>query len=205
MDKLCDILSTDNVDDIVKELKKLIKEKVDISGALTHIVDYIVSSAAAEGYIDPDYSPIVDILLENGVDIDRRDEYGSTVLMEASYYGKVELVRVLIERGANINIKDYRNRTILERVFTKIEPTHKKIVNLLIDADKSVNIEDMYDKIPRTVKHPEYMENKYDYNYDDIISRVIMKTMYKRLVNECRKLRGLLEEAEKVNNNKNVK
>ena len=42
-------------------------------------------------------------LLDEGADIDARDEHGQTALMNAAYRGDAELVQLLIGRGASLN------------------------------------------------------------------------------------------------------
>ena len=45
----------------------------------------------------------VKLLIENGADINAKDEDGYTVLMHASFNGYLEIVKYLIEKGANVN------------------------------------------------------------------------------------------------------
>jgi uncharacterized protein len=52
------------------------------------------------------YSAVVNVLLKNGVDIEARDESGSTPLIEAAGYGRLAIVQALLKRGANIEARD---------------------------------------------------------------------------------------------------
>ena len=43
-------------------------------------------------------------LLQSGADIDSRDRYGQTALMQAAHHGHEALVELLIENGADLNV-----------------------------------------------------------------------------------------------------
>ena len=45
-------------------------------------------------------------LLEEGADVNVKDDRGSTALMYASEEGHVETVKLLLEKGADVNAKD---------------------------------------------------------------------------------------------------
>ena len=47
-------------------------------------------------------------LLKSGIDINAKDNDGETALMHASQEGHIEIVRELIERGADINVNIYK-------------------------------------------------------------------------------------------------
>lgn len=52
-------------------------------------------------------------LMDDGVDVDARDQYGGSGLMWASLLGKVEAMQLLLERGAEVNASDKFGRTVL--------------------------------------------------------------------------------------------
>ncbi len=57
---------------------------------------------------------MVKMLIEAGSGADDRDNWGSeTPLMKASYYGKIEIVKFLLENNADIKATDYRGNTPL--------------------------------------------------------------------------------------------
>ena len=56
--------------------------------------------ASYQGHID-----CVSILLENGADVDARNEDDDTALMWATGKGRIEIVKKLLENGANVDTK----------------------------------------------------------------------------------------------------
>jgi ankyrin repeat protein len=101
------------------------------------------------------HKEVVELLLDNGADVDARDKYGFcmipftlekdgkealkeleknvhingwTALMYASQKGYAEIVKLLIEKGANVNAKDDRGFTAL---MLASQNGHKEIVELL--------------------------------------------------------------------------
>ncbi len=53
----------------------------------------------------------VKLLLDAGADVNAVNEGDFTALHAAAYRGLNEVIRILVERGANINARDYRGRT----------------------------------------------------------------------------------------------
>ena len=51
-------------------------------------------------------SDIISFLIENGADVNAADNRGCTALMRAAYIGYPELVRTLLDHGADKYIKD---------------------------------------------------------------------------------------------------
>lgn len=70
-------------------------------------------------------------LLEQGVDIDSKDEHGQTALMHAAHEGRTELVRLLIDRGADMNVTAKYNFTAL---MLSLIAHHPEIARTLIEA-----------------------------------------------------------------------
>ena len=50
---------------------------------------------------------MVDLLIENGADINDMDKNGYTPLLIASWYGNEEVVKKLIDNRANIDYSEY--------------------------------------------------------------------------------------------------
>ena len=56
---------------------------------------------------------MVQLLLENGANIEARDQRGETALMMAIRKDDLEMVQLLLEHGANIEARDQRGETAL--------------------------------------------------------------------------------------------
>ncbi len=65
--------------------------------------------------------------LDKGVDVNAKDEFGSTPLHPATYSGHKEVVELLIANGANVNTKD-QGWTPLD---IAIEFEHSEIADIL--------------------------------------------------------------------------
>jgi len=58
---------------------------------------------------------IIQLLIENGGDVNHQDDFGVTTLMTvAQFKRRVPLIRFLLEKGADITIKDNDNKTALD-------------------------------------------------------------------------------------------
>lgn len=53
-------------------------------------------------------------LIDLGANIDAIDDNGDSPLFEAAHEGSFETVRILVERGADINISNRSNKTSLD-------------------------------------------------------------------------------------------
>ena len=112
------------------ELVKLIinkskKAKKDLSsGAL--------SEAAKKGDLK-----MVKFLIKAGIKVDERSSFGSeTPLIKAAYYGKIEVLKFLLEIGADIKASDYRGNTPL---LNAAWSGHTKIVGELLKQGAKIN------------------------------------------------------------------
>ena len=82
--------------------------------------------------------------IEQGADINARDEKGIDALVYAIVHGHVEIVKLLVEQGADVNSKNRDKETAL--MYAAHFATHKKhveIVKLLIQAGADVNARDI--------------------------------------------------------------
>jgi hypothetical protein len=75
-------------------------------------------------------------LLDAGVDVNSKFRYGATALSYACDHGQLEVVKVLLARGAEVNVKDtFYGATPLtwaSSPATKRKPEHAEIVGLLL-------------------------------------------------------------------------
>lgn len=95
---------------------------------------------------------LVQLIQSRLVDIDvPLDNYGRTLLHRMAYYLDVELVKVLIEHGVNIRLRDYAGNTALHIAIQSyrngaliynngpdVIENLKSIIRLLIEADKKL-------------------------------------------------------------------
>ena len=72
----------------------------------------------------------VKALLDKGASVDAKTRYGATPLFYASDRGSVEVVKLLLERGADVNVKDtFYNAT---PIVWAAQRNHPEVVKLLI-------------------------------------------------------------------------
>lgn len=96
-------------------------------------------------------------LLQDGVDINCKWEYGESLLHKAVDYKDLEMVNYLIESGANINAKDNFGRTPLYCAdpITILGPA-KDMAKLLLEKGADINVRDKNGATPlHYVKHEE--------------------------------------------------
>lgn len=95
--------------------------------------------------IENDDHPIVMGLLKKGVDINSRDEGGSTPLMRASLLAYNDLVDFLIHSKADVNLHDNAGFTALHYAAQEY---HEEIARKLIEAGADVNSQDIHGNSP---------------------------------------------------------
>lgn len=66
--------------------------------------------------VEKDHIDILQLLIDNGADIEARTLGGETALVLACRYLNTDTVELLIENGADINAKTSEGQTLLERV-----------------------------------------------------------------------------------------
>jgi hypothetical protein len=71
------------------------------------------SDVKSQNETDEKRAPMIDTILQNGAEIDARDEHGWTALMWASWSGLTKTTTRLIELGANTKIADHKGNTAL--------------------------------------------------------------------------------------------
>jgi len=94
--------------------------------------------------------------LNEGSDVNKKDEQGQTPLHHAAHDGKKEVAVVLLERGAKVNAKDDEGRTPLHLASKN---GHAPLVDLLLAKKAQVNSRD---KNSRTPLHHAALREKND-------------------------------------------
>jgi len=89
----------------------------------------------------------VEVLLSQDYDIDARDRYGQTALMNAARRGDLGLVRLLIARGAALN---HTAKYHLTALMLAVINSHPDIVRALVAAGADTRIEGSRASFART-------------------------------------------------------
>ena len=167
--------------------------------------------------------------IEGGLDINKQDDDGSTLLMEAVARGKEEIVGYLLDNGADINIQDENSETALwyykDAMYKTDDP--EKIVQMLLEAGAwflpNVNgkmvidmAEDLYDELAselayRNAYNSPYSHgsnNRYEYRNNSLtlgrIQREITEENRAREQAEQKEMANRYLAKEKAENNANA-
>jgi ankyrin repeat protein len=79
----------------------------------------------------------VERLLDAGCPVDARDSHGQTALMNAARLGHIDVVRLLVARGANL---DVTAKFRLSALMLAIVNGHEEVAGLLVDAGADLAI-----------------------------------------------------------------
>ena len=83
--------------------------------------------------------------IHSGIDINTKDKYGCTALINASDSNKKKVVRLLIELGADINIRDDEGQTaLMKAAFVNAD----EVVAILIRSGADINVKDNQGQTP---------------------------------------------------------
>ena len=88
---------------------------------------------------------IVTYLVDNGADVNSKNNYGDTPLTEACSYGSLEIVKYLVDKKADVNPQDDEGDTPLTNAcsYGSLE-----IVTYLVDNGADVNSKNIYGNTP---------------------------------------------------------
>ena len=88
--------------------------------------------------------PMIQLLLDNGADVNVTDVYGITPLMDASVRGDLDAVRLLLDNGANINAQNCDGDTALHFAASTTHCFH--ILQLLVARGAVIGIQNSDEK-----------------------------------------------------------
>ena len=100
-------------------------------------------NAAMRGHKD-----VVQILIDQGVDCDRENQWGETPLWMAAFYGHTEVVKHLLDVGANPNKADVHGRTPLH---CAARSGHRYVVQVLLEEGANRHVTDSDGRTPKDV------------------------------------------------------
>lgn len=82
---------------------------------------------------------ILNLLFENGADINCKDDIGNSLLYYAAYMGDIEFVKLLLCKNVKLDVQGGQDKTAL---ICAVQHNHLDIVKLLVDAQADPNIRD---------------------------------------------------------------
>lgn len=148
-----------------EKLNKRLKYAV-VDGSINRVRKAIEAGALINAYPNIIYAvsgtnrniQLIRLLIENGANVNIKDEDRKTPLMVAAFYNNPEVVRLLIDNGADVNVKDYTDKYPLthavyshpielvhsmQRPFGLTEQQNtREIIHMLVDNGADVNLLD---------------------------------------------------------------
>jgi ankyrin repeat protein len=85
----------------------------------------------------------VERLIQTGADPNTQDKHGKTPLYYAVYFNRETIVKYLIEKGANVNLRSFDGASLLHVAI--IEKADHAIIKLLIEA--GINVNERHEKL----------------------------------------------------------
>ncbi|KAE8358042.1 ankyrin repeat-containing domain protein [Aspergillus caelatus] len=113
-------------------VKVLLQHGADIDGKGGRYASPL-SAALMEGH-----QPVVEIILRHGADLNSVSSLrGWTALHVVSFIGHMEAVKLLLEKGADITVRDHEGRTPLHLAMDK---GHLEVVKLLLERGADIPV-----------------------------------------------------------------
>jgi ankyrin repeat protein len=86
-----------------------------------------------------DSRDVLDVLIQNGADVNARNAKGETAAMEAAAMGLSSSVKFLVEKGANLTVRDNDGQNLLHKLAARKDIPAKEISGILdILTDDSI-------------------------------------------------------------------
>ncbi len=96
-----------------------------------------------EMFLQPNAYELISNAILDGVNINQKDGFGMTILHQAIFKKKVDVVSLLINAGAKLDAKDYNGQTPLHAAVQYLDDNKAVgIVNLLISKGATLDLED---------------------------------------------------------------
>ena len=194
------LLGSKNIDILKLMIKKKINiNQIDINGEnildeVLYILDLQLKSPKQLLQLEGNYSlitkdtkylEIARILIENGLDINKMDENGSTTLSKEVEKKNYEHVEFLIDCGADVNIKNINGKTLLLNEVMKGNSNYRMIDFLirngadieLRDGEEKTIIDDLVEIILIQKGFKEEDFEKYPDIYEDEDYDLLLKKM----------------------------
>lgn len=110
---------------------------------------------------------LVDKFLDEGIDVNWQTDDGVNALMLASFAGEHQIVKTLLEHGADVNTTCQKNRTALHDAVAGLvaEGKSKKVANLLLSAGADIHCKDNNEYTPA-----DYARQRYSEEYVELLS-----------------------------------
>lgn len=116
---------------------------------INEIEDIILDMGCTAEYMPDEEDVIPDSQIISSIrkinNLDQPDRDGRTLLMNAACYGRVEIIKYLINHGASVNVKDKSGLTALHFA---VKDANKGIIILLLDAGADINCTNIYGNSP---------------------------------------------------------
>jgi uncharacterized protein len=91
-------------------------------------------------------------LIKDGIDLNAQNENGLTFLFSAVYFLKEKIVKILVEAGANVNVREKDGRMplhwCLKNSIAGMDKEKAKIVQILVNGGADVNSHDLSGRTP---------------------------------------------------------
>lgn len=103
-----------------------VKNLIEKHGANVNICTGILGSTLIMKTTTPGWTSICRLLVENGADVNIKDYYGMTALHYGATWGRLEIIQLLIERGAELHVCTLRRKNVGDHVFSPLDYARKE-------------------------------------------------------------------------------